>query len=536
VVRKFVAPALELMMLEKARNKEFDREKALLIFGEMYAAAVAGDGYVGPRDIRLAVGGELGRGATLLRLATLLLLNQLLSDELKFGMRVYVERGVYYIAAYGENAAKLMRLLAVSAPSASGGYLSPKFKEFMKEARVEVRVGNIRETDSGTVAADLTISVGGVAMKYNVYLLKDAIKLEFNSTDRSRVELAARLLKPLGVNAEVKKFGGRDEWRIEVTTDKLAAGREELRKALAEIVRETIKRNLVNTNTAERWLEKLERGIVLMEGWPKYEVRLTSNGALEVKFGSTNPDSIERETQRLEKMGLKRGVHFTVKMPEEGRGGYVLVLKAGLMRAARLSVRGKNEQRELAAKFVELILQRAKEACRGAEQCAVYEKAQKIIEVGMLRGSQKLERFEKWVEVNGKTYVVKVKGWSAKTEESQHGKTLLRITIKAEMGLVKDGQIVDRVEHEYKITFTRYGDDNAIFGYAYARVNAPGGREADAERYSALIKALTGREPWIQRMRGGKIQIACSRVHLEGYMLYDELVDVVEGWLEEVGR
>jgi hypothetical protein len=36
-----------------------------------------------------------------------------------------------------------------------------------------------------------------------------------------------------GVTAEVRKEGGRDKWYIEATTDRLAAGREELRKAIA---------------------------------------------------------------------------------------------------------------------------------------------------------------------------------------------------------------------------------------------------------------------------------------------------------------
>jgi hypothetical protein len=114
VVRKFVAPALELMMLDKARNNKFDREEALLIFGEMYATAVAGDGHVGPNIVVLAVGGELGGGAALLRLATLYLLNQLLPNEFKFYARIYVGEGVYNIAAYGENAA---RFNASSSPS-----------------------------------------------------------------------------------------------------------------------------------------------------------------------------------------------------------------------------------------------------------------------------------------------------------------------------------------------------------------------------------------------------------------------------------
>ena len=121
-------------MLDKALNDndEFKKEEALLYFGEMYATAVAGDGSAGQRSVVLAVGGELGGGATLLRLATLHLFNQLLPDELKFGVRTYVERDrYYYIAAHGENATKLKRLLAVTAPSAGGGYLSEKFKKFM---------------------------------------------------------------------------------------------------------------------------------------------------------------------------------------------------------------------------------------------------------------------------------------------------------------------------------------------------------------------------------------------------------------------
>ncbi len=117
---------------------------------------------------------------------------------------------------------------------------------------------------------------------------------------------------------------------------------------------------------------------MLKEGWPKYYVGLARSGALEVKYRSTNPDSIAREAQRLENMGLVKGDHFTVKMPEGGGKGYVSILKEGLERAARLSVRGEGEQRELAADFVEYILRRAEE-----EGDDVYEKVKKIIEEGM---------------------------------------------------------------------------------------------------------------------------------------------------------
>jgi hypothetical protein len=261
IVRKFVAPALELIMLDKALRGKFDREEALLIFGEMYATALAGDGTVGRRRVELTVGGELGGGPRLLRLAALHLLNQLQPDELKFGVRAYVGEGRYYrIAAYGENAAKLMCLLAVTAPSAGGEYLSDKFKKFVEEAQVEVRLDNIRLTKSGLVAADLIISEAGIAVKYNVYL-RNAIELEFSSTDRGRVELAARLLKLAGVGAEVKKkeVDGRDVWYVRVTTNMLAAGREELRRALAEIRQKAVENGWVDAGKAEGWLESWRR-------------------------------------------------------------------------------------------------------------------------------------------------------------------------------------------------------------------------------------------------------------------------------------
>ena len=79
------------------------------------------------------------------------------------------------------------------------------------------------------------------------------------------MELAALLLKLAGVDAEVKKeeVGGRDVWYVKATTDRLAAGREELRDALAEFVRAAVKNGEVDAGMAERWLKKLEKGRVL---------------------------------------------------------------------------------------------------------------------------------------------------------------------------------------------------------------------------------------------------------------------------------
>jgi hypothetical protein len=317
----------------------------------------------------------------------------------------------------------------------------------------------------------------------------------------------------------VKRKGGRDVWYIKATTDKLAAGREELRKALANIVREAVK----NEKKAERWLEKLEVGLTLEESWLRYHVGL-KDSALEVRFSSTDPVSIEVEARRFRDMGLKEGKHFTVKMPEEGGGkGYVYILKEGLAYAAWLSVHGSGRQRELAAEFVRRILRRAKE-----EGEKVYKKALEVVEEGRARGSLRLADVRgAEVEVGGRRYVVNVLGGEAELEESWSGKRLLRIKISAE---------VDGVRREHEMIYGRYGAGNRAVGFAYARADAPGGKEADAKRLAAVIKALTGEEPRVRRMKNGKIKIECYGGHLRGFMLYTELAEAIARWLEETGR
>jgi hypothetical protein len=130
---------------------------------------------------------------------------------------------------------------------------------------------------------------------------------------------------------------------------------------------------------------------------------------------------------------------------------------------------------------------------------------------------------------------VQVTGWGAEIEEKQDDKKLLRLKITAEVGRVEGEHIVDRVEREYTITYGRYGR-NAALGFAVARADAPGGREADAERLAAVVEALTGKKPKIRRRSDGKIEIVCGREHLDGFMRYSELVDAIEKWLEETRR
>ncbi len=379
IAREVVAPALLLIQAEKLGVNE----TTLRYFAAVASGTISGDGHVS-KAIRV-VGLTSGEREIAL----------LWGVALAARVEVKDAGSVFRVVASGGDAARLAGPYFLYGPPLLEGderIINHKLAEAVKLGAegLDVSWEGLRRTDKGLVAADLTISVSGATVKYNVYLGENAIKLQFVSTDRSRVELAARLLRLAGVTAEVKKEGNRDVWYVEATTDKLAAGREELRKVLAEFVRAAVKNGGVDEKKAEHWLEKLESGITLKEGWPKYFVRLVK-GALVVSFISTSPDSIAREAQRLRELGLEEGRHFSVKMPEEGRDGYVYIRREGLAHAAWLSVYGKDEQqRRLAAAFVEYILQRAWE-----EGEDVYEKAKEIVEEGKARGSLTLRASKK---------------------------------------------------------------------------------------------------------------------------------------------
>ena len=149
-----------------------------------------------------------------------------------------------------------------------------------------------------------------------------------------------------------------------------------------------------------------------------------------------------------------------------------------------------------------------------------------MVEEGRARGSLTLKDFEKKVEVDGKKRKVEVIDGEA-VEEDRDGRKLLRIRITAEVGGVRS---------DYVMTYGRYGKLNAAVGRAYVRADAPGGREVYAERFSALVEALTGKRPRVYRMKDGSIIIDCGREHLDGFKRYAELADAIEKWLEETSR
>jgi Arc/MetJ family transcription regulator len=516
IAREAVAPALLLIQAEKLSVGG----ESLRYFAAVISGAIGGDGHASAAERKVGLASGKRPIALLWRAAFM-----------AYGVKAKVmdvERG-FNVVAYDDSAVRLARLYFLFGfPLLEGDdrLINHKLAEAVKlgaEAAVDIREEGLRRTEGGrTVTADLIVSEGGTDVKFNAYLLKDAILLRFQSTNRGRAELAARLLRLAGVSMEIEKTGKRGVWQVWATIDRLAAGRKELRDALAGIVRTAIARGWVNEETAKRWLEKLEGGRVLKEGWPKYHVGL-NKGTLEVRYTSTNPDSIEQIAEKLRKMGLVEGVHFTVRMPEGGKAGRISILREGLERVAWLSIHGSGEQQELAAKFIGYILERARE--EGGE---VYEKAKEVVEEGRARGSLRLADVRKAeVYIKGRRHVVDVIGGGAQPERGRNGKTLLRIAITAE---------VDGVRGDYTMTYGRYGKNNAAKGYATAKADVPGDRRADAERFSALIKALTGEEPRVYEKEDGKIMIVCGREHLEGLMRYAELADAIERWLEETRR
>jgi hypothetical protein len=218
IARGVMAPALLLMQAEKLGVNE----ETLRYFGAVISGAIDGGGHVSAA--RKEVGLTSGKRAVALLWGAVFAAH---------GIKAKVRRvgSVFHVVASGGDAVRLAGLYFLYGPpllEEDERTINHKLAEAVELGAegLDISWEGLRRTEGGLVAADLTISVSGVAVKYNVYLWNEVV-LEFHSSDRSRVELAARLLRLAGVSAEVKKASGRDVWRLTATTDRLAAGREE---------------------------------------------------------------------------------------------------------------------------------------------------------------------------------------------------------------------------------------------------------------------------------------------------------------------
>jgi len=211
VAREVVAPALLLMQAERLGVDE----TTLRYFAAVVSGAIDGDGHVSAarKEIGLASG---KRGVALLWAAAFA----------AYGIKVEVRKVWsgdavlgFQVTVSGGNAARLAGLYFLFGPPLLEGdekVINYKLVEAVELGAEGLSISweGLRRIPSGHVAADLTISVSGVAVKYNVYLRGDAVELEFQSTDRSRAELAARLLRLASVGAEVRKAGGGRQRRV----------------------------------------------------------------------------------------------------------------------------------------------------------------------------------------------------------------------------------------------------------------------------------------------------------------------------------
>ena len=226
IAREAVAPALLPIQAEKLGVNE----ETLKYFAAATSNAIDGDGHVSSALKRdELVSGE--REIALLWAAALA----------AYGIKAEVEEvgGVPRVVASGGDAARLAGLYFRYGPPLLEGderIINHKLAEAVELGAegLDIHWERLRRrTEGGLVATDLIISAGGAVVKYSIYLRDDEIELRFNSTNRSRAELAARLLRLAGVSAEVKvkkRKDKRDEWQVVATTNMLAAGREELRK------------------------------------------------------------------------------------------------------------------------------------------------------------------------------------------------------------------------------------------------------------------------------------------------------------------
>jgi hypothetical protein len=187
-----VAPALLLIQAEKLGVNE----TTLRCFAVVASGAIDGDGHVSAAEGKVVL--TSGKHAVALLWKAVLAAHD---------TEVEVRDGRGFNAVASGGAAKLAGLHFLYGPpllEEDERIINHKLAEAVRLGAegLGIRWEGLRRTPHGRVAADLTISEAGIAVKYKVYL-SGKIELQFRSTDQGRVELAARLLRLAGVSAEI---------------------------------------------------------------------------------------------------------------------------------------------------------------------------------------------------------------------------------------------------------------------------------------------------------------------------------------------
>ncbi|MGC9052219.1 PaRep2b protein, partial [Pyrobaculum sp.] len=242
--------------------------------------------------------------------------------------------------------------------------------DMARAERVEARVDGFRE--GRKPRARLVVEADGAAAEYQIYLRKDnAVELRFSTTNRTEAERRAVVLRAVGVRAEVKKIynktHGRDEWYINVTTNALAAEsvHEEVRRAVAEFLRQCRDAGAIGEDTYSRLVKKFEGGVPEW-GEVRFSVWLNKDGAVVVEYQPSDPQSFMKAVNFLRELGMRNTcdgewcfVHFTAGEPEGGRQGFARITVDGLRYIGWLALHGEGEARERAQWLKEALLKEA---------------------------------------------------------------------------------------------------------------------------------------------------------------------------------
>ncbi|MGB9704840.1 MAG: PaRep2b protein, partial [Pyrobaculum sp.] len=374
--------------------------------------------------------------------------------------------------------------------------------------RVEARVGGFT-TEGGRPRARLVVEADGAVAEYQIRLGEhNAVRLRFDTTDREEAERRAAVLRAVGVRAEVKKIHdrsrGRDVWRIQVSTNALAAEsvHEAVRRAIVKFLERCIEVGAVREDTYRRLAGKFERGVPEW-GDVRFSVVLKKDGAVEVVYEPRDPQSFNKAVELLRRLGMRDAcdgewcfVHFTAKEPGVGEKGFVRITADGLRYIGWLALHGDER-----AQWLKEMLLREAEA-RGVE---VRRRLEECFREGEQWGSVK-PPVESEVEVEGRRVKVRVEEVEAGVKQSKTREHLV-VKIRAR---VFDGNSEVAVEKEARFFKTSRGE---IQGYVNMHGDAEGGREADYVRTAAVLKAL-GVESWSKQ----KKQIRLTGGALDAFM------------------
>jgi hypothetical protein len=343
------------------------------------------------------------------------------------------------------------------------------------------------------------IKIGRDVAEYTVRLHRDnAVVLEFNTTRREEAERRAAVLRAVGVKAGVQKkydkTRNRDEWRIDVSTNALAAEsvHEAVRRAVVEFLRLCREAGALEEEAYRRLAGKFEGGVPEW-GEVRFSVWLNKDGTVIVRFEPKDPQSYHKAVEFLRDLGMRDScegewcfVHFTAR--EQGRGGkgFVHITVEGLRYIGWLALHGEGEARVRAQWLKEMLLKEAEAKGEGVRQ-----RLEQYFREGEQWGSVKLP-IEKEVEIEGRRVKVRIEEVEAWREQ---GGTREHLVVKIKAKVVEEGREA-AVEKEAKF----FKSSGRIYGYVNIHASAEGGREADYTRTAAVLKAL-GVDKWSRQKK-----------------------------------